>query len=143
MKICSLCKEFVDVTEFDKHKKVHDMGDVNFLVPFPNLVIRLGPGHIEMNMAHKLPTFLWVPFMIQIAVALGFRTPNAQKVFRLGINHHRSRQVIENVLLALSRELTTSYVRYSISIGKRPTAAGYLSWYKESVLNQNYAFYFM
>ena len=73
---------------------------------------------------------------------MGFQTEKAQRVFRLGIDHHRSRQVLESCLGALSRELLLPYVRHSISNDEDPTSGGYNLWYENLVENQNYAFLF-
>ena len=93
-------------------------------------------------MNEKLLNFLWVPFMKNIAIDIGFRTPNAQMVFRLGIDHHRSRQVLESCRYALSKELLIPYIRHCVANEVQPTSSGYLSWYDQDVQNQNYAYIF-
>lgn len=142
MKKCSICCEFIETSNMDEHRAIHAPQIVSFFRPFPNLVVRPGPGHIEMNMARKLLSFLWVPFMKTIALELGFRTEKAQRVFRCGVDHHRSRQVLESCLEALSKELVLPFIRHSIQNDEEPTAIGYNKWYECFVENQNYAFLF-
>ena len=67
MKKCSVCDDIVDICSIEEHKAIHSKQRISFLRLFPNLIVRPGPGHIEMNMARKLLSFLWIPFMKNVA----------------------------------------------------------------------------
>ncbi len=104
---------------------------------FDFVLARPGPGHIEMNAAKVLLQYLWVPLASEVAKHLGFRTPKAQDVFRKGTDHHRSREILNTFLHALSEELLVPYVRQTIT----PTAQDYLQYVQE-VRNETYIFLF-
>ena len=97
-----------------------------------------------MNMARKLLSFAWEPIIKHVAYCLGFRTPNALRVFKNGVDHHRTLQVMESMFEALLKELLVPYVRDCMLSDptKEPTAEEYFKWYNESVTNEKYAYIF-
>ena len=112
---CEECRKIVRNTKTQDHIDLHKGKLVTFSKPFPEKILRPGPGHIELNMTRKLLSFLWVPAMNRLAKYFGFWTPKSQDVFKNGVDHHRSRQVLETCMFSLSRELLLPYFRYCIS----------------------------
>ena len=110
-KECSICLCFVQNGDLEEHSKMHEGDEFSFQIPFNRIHLRPGPGHIEMNIARLILSLLWVPFIKDLANDLGFRIPNAQQVFKNGIDHHRSRQVLEICLYSLAKELVLPYIR--------------------------------
>lgn len=144
-KVCGICSNYIDNELLTEHSKFHAVKEdaiAEFTLPFERIFLRPGPGHIELNMGRVLLSFLWEPFMKSFAQELGFRTPNALKVFKNGIDHHRTCQVLESCLIGFTKELLVPFVR-SCHISKElPTAKGYFSWYNASVTSQKYGFFF-
>ena len=140
-KECSICLCFVQNGDLEKHAKMHGGDEFSFQIPFNRIHLRPGPGHIEMNIARLLLSLLWVPFIKDLANDLGFRTPNAQQVFKNGIDHHRSCQVLEICLYSLAKELVLPYIRTCVETEDNiPAATHFFSWYKKDV--KKYAFMF-
>ena len=140
-RICGVCSASIKIEEMLSHSSMHGE-NVVYQMPLKRLFFRPGPGHIELNMARKVLSFLWTVIMKNIATELGFRTPNALKVFKNGIDHHRSCQVIESCLSAFAKELLVPYVRMCIQENSIPTANDYETWYTESVDSKKYGFLF-
>ena len=137
---CLTCHKLLKKVEKEEHSNLHDDRDTQYARPFKELLIRPGAGHIELNMGRKLLSFLWVPLLSELADLFGFRTPKAKLVFKSGVDHHRTREVLECVLFALAKELVLPYVLHSIRAKETPSASGYLLWYDENVYSQNYSF---
>ena len=78
--------------------------------------------------------------MKEISLSLGFRTFKAQQVFKNGIDHHRSCQVLEVCLTALTKELMVPYIRFCHEIEVVPSAEDYIQWFSSNIQNQNYAY---
>ena len=137
--LCNICSEEVRKEDREEHSKGHSSAATYDRV-FGDIVLRPGPGHIEMNMAKKLLKVCWEPFLSTVAKGLGFRTPRAQDVFKNGVDHHRSRQVLEVSLQALSSELLLPYVRECLSESIAPTGEGYQRWVQDEVEDDTYMF---
>ena len=103
-------------------------------------MLRPGPGHFKLNMAKVLLNLTWLPFLNEFAKTLGFRSPKAQEVLKTGVDHHRSRQILEILLQALSSELLLPYFRESLQEPSQLTAECYQRWIEEKVKNNNYMF---
>ena len=82
--VCSVCKQDVSKTSLS----FHCCRNASFRPQFDGLILRPGPGHIEMNMAKCLLAVLWVPILSKVSAQLGFRSPKAQDVVRNGVDHH-------------------------------------------------------
>lgn len=137
--LCSICKEEVFKDSKEEHKSKHE-GEPVFRHALDDLLLRVGPGHFEMNMAKALLSFCWVPFLKTFAQCLGFRREKALQVVRSGIDHHRSRQILRAALDAISRELLVPYVRHCISENKNVSVDGYSMWMENEVNDQGYLF---
>ena len=145
--VCCICKEVVDRKKLsDKEWKEFQLDHVKvckasvFKSQLDDVLLLLGLGHLELNSGRVLLKLLWEPLLVHIATLLGFRTPRAKEVFKAGIDHHRTRQVLSVLLEALTKELLTPYVRDCISKCEEPTVLGYRSW-MDSVCNSSYIFY--
>jgi rubrerythrin len=136
---CDLCQVEIDVRKNPLEQHIADCPSISnrptFSKVFGDLLMRPGPGHIEMNMARCALKFCWEPLFCQIAKMLGFRTQKAQDVVKNGIDHHRSMQIVRIVLQALSLELVVPYVRIH---PEDPTPAGYMSWVNQHVVDPTY-----
>ena len=97
---CSVCHELLQKDEQANHTRIHKKQNVEYTRAFSEVLLRPGTGHIELNMGKKLLSFLWVPLMSDLATYFGFRTPNAKVVFKSGVDHHRTREVLECMLFA-------------------------------------------
>ena len=91
--ICQKCFDEINKSDIEKHASTHNNEDVEFQKAFNNIVIRPGPGHIEMNMAKVLLKLCWIPFLNEVVKRLGFRSLKAQDVVKNGVDHHRSKQI--------------------------------------------------
>ena len=81
---------------------------------------------------------LWHPNMQHFAILLGFRSPRAQDVIHNGLDHHRSRQIIHTLVLALGKELLQSYVQH---VGTdNVTVDNYIDRFERDVTSPNYKF---
>lgn len=74
---------------------------------FDSFILIPGPGHIEINMGRAALKLMWEPVLQHIASLLGFRSPNAKRIFKAGIDHHRTRQTLFVLAEALAKELIT------------------------------------
>ena len=133
---CSDCKEKVDTKGLSKdeweefltiHKETHKNNsfEFEFNQAFDNIILVPRPGHIEMNMARLLLRLLWEPFLCEFAKLLGFRTPRSQEVVKNGIDHHRSRYILQSTLEALTKELLVPFVKECIKFGKEATETNF------------------
>ena len=139
--ICSKCSDIFHKVSVDEHRLLHDNSEhYSPLIDF--LILRPGPGHIELNMAKALLAVLWIPFLSDFAKELGFRSPKAQDIVRKGIDHHRSRQILGAILEALSCELLVPFVKLCKLDGVEATTTGYFSWVESNVLDPVYLFLF-
>ena len=59
--------------------------------------------------------------MKHIAICLGFRNPNALKIFKNGVDHHRKHQVPDSMLTALMKELLVPYTRSCLLTADPPS----------------------
>ena len=101
------------------------------------VLLRPGPGHVEMNLCKVLFKFLWPPLLRHVAKILGFTSDAAQSFIRSCGNHHVTWQLLRIVLESLSKELAVSYVRHCLAAESDPSAAGMLAWAAGST-NNNY-----
>ena len=106
-----------------------------------DLLLLLGPGHMELNEAGILLKLLWHPLISQLASMVGFRTPRAKDVVREGIDHHRTRQILSVCLEALSKELVLPFVHECIRNEEEVSVEGYRKYFK-NVQNQSYIFFY-
>ncbi len=126
---------------FLAEERITDHPHIDIHKLFGNILLRPGPGHLEINFARVLFQYLWIPIVGDVARALGFRTPRAQDVFRTGVDHHRSRQALSVLLDALSEELLVPYVRHCLKHKIPPSALNYFTWL-QSVQNGSYIYMF-
>ena len=146
---CTHCEVELDKRNFEnsvnfeaskeEHLRQHEL-TTSFVPKFDDIIILPGPGHIELNMGRKLLNLLWTPLLSDYVTALGFRSVNAQNVVRRGIDHHRTRQILQTTLDALSRELLVPYVRYCLHAGFEASTTGYTAWIENDVEDSNYLF---
>ena len=93
-----------------------------FTSSFMNLLLLPDLGHMELNQSRILLKLLWEPILTHVGYLLGLRTLRSKKVVKEGIDHHRSRQILEVSLEAISKELITPYVRDFIKNITTPNA---------------------
>lgn len=131
---CSQCEEICNLSDNHEHK--------DHLEPlFGSLLLRLGKGHVELNMARTLLDYLWQPIGSDVAKHLGFRSMRALEVVKKGIDHHRSLQILQIILEGLVLELLTPYIaELPGSVEASPT--NYFRWVAAEVKSQNYLFFF-
>ena len=106
-----------------------------------NLLLLPGLGHMELNQSRILLKLLWEPILSHVVSLLGFRTPRAKQVVKEGIDHHRSRQILEVCLEAISKELLTPYARDCMKSNTTLNAEGYQIWLS-NVKDRTYLFYY-
>ena len=137
---CLVCHKLIKKDEKKGHTENHKVNKIEYKRAFGELLLRPGAGHIELNMGRKLLNFLWIPLMSELSTHFGFRTPNAKLVFKSGVDHHRTREILECMLFSLSKELVRPYVLDAIHSKEAPSASGYVTWYEHNVINQNFSF---
>ena len=96
---------------------------------------------MELNQSRILLRLLWEPILSHVVSLLGFRTPRAKQVVKEIIDHHRSRQILEVCLAAVSKELLTQYVRDCMKNNITPNAESYQIWLS-NVKDHTYLFYY-
>ena len=96
-------------------------------------------GSADFNLATQ-QILIW-PILSHVLSLLGFRTPRAKQVVKEGIDHHRSRQILEACLEAISKELLTLYVRDCMKNNTTPNAESYQIWLS-NVKDHTYLFYY-
>ena len=110
---------------------------------YGDFILLPGPGHIEINMGRAALKLMWEPVLNHISSLLGFRSANAKRVFKAGIDHHRTRQTLLALSEALSKELITPYIRYCLSNDEIVSTEGYASWVEESeTVGPTYMFFY-
>ena len=148
--VCSVCRQEIDIRSVSMAEHIdveHPAVEIterestgtrlfSYVLPMP------GPGHIELNMAKALLSLMWTPILSHFVKQLGFRTSHAQDVVRNGVDHHRSRQILEVALQAISAELLIPYIRDCISHNIRPSFSGYFAWIETNVNDPVYNFLF-
>ena len=142
--ICSSCKCEVNISEESfqdhlLHNHPKDQGitfnkSLGWAVPLP------GPGHFELNYSKMLLSLGWHPLLSFIAHVLGFRSPKAQHVVRVGSNHHRSRQILGCLLESLSCEIMVPFVDFCKQINTCPSVQGYFEWLHKEVNDHMFIF---
>ena len=138
--ICEKCFDEINKSDIEKHASTHNNEDVEFQKAFNDILIRPGPGHIEMNMAKVLLKLCWIPFLNEVVKRLGFRSLKAQDVVKNGVDHHRSKQILEASLEAMSRELILPYVKNCKDKKGTPSCEGFHKWMESQVDNDLYFF---
>ena len=133
---CKTCKEVIDIS-VDEHKQHQN----NLVRALDYIILRPGPGHIELNMTKTLLDYLWDPLGRDVAKALGFRTQRAQEAVHHGIDLHRNVQVLHVLLHGLALEMIRPYMS-SLAEGVNPTVTDYFSWVEREVNNGLYMYYF-
>ena len=112
-----------------------------FTSSFMNLLLLPGLDRMELNQSRILLKLLWEPILSHVVSLLGFRTPRAKQVVKEGIDHHRSRQILEVCLEAISKELLTPYARDCMKSNTTPNAESYQIWLS-NVKDRTYLFYY-
>ena len=107
--ICNVCGQEVDKYSepLVEHINMNHQGmNVDFNSVFDGIIPMTGPGHFELNFSKMLLSLGWYPMLSNFATLLGFRSQKAQHVIRVGSNHHRSRQILQSLLVSLLRVAT-------------------------------------
>jgi len=139
--ICGKCAQEISCHQTEEHSRIHTHIPSHKNV-FDDIVLRPGPGHFELNMAKVLLNLCWLPFLSEFGKTLGFRSPKAQDVLKNGIDHHRSREVLEISLQALSSELLLPYIRDCKRLTIQPSAENYQKLIEEKIKSNNYMFFY-
>ena len=80
--------------------------------------------------------------MSKFASILGFRSKNAQNIVRVGVDHHRTRQILHSCLIALAKELLRPFIIHCRENRQTPDAYQYTRWIEENVQCESYMFYY-
>ncbi|XP_041453561.1 uncharacterized protein LOC121406620 [Lytechinus variegatus] len=84
---CTCCNEAVFSREaYMHHLEKHSLVEVPGIMPleFDWLLLRIGHGHVEMNMVRSFLELDWHAFMKDVAFCMGFRSDAAQKYAKSG-----------------------------------------------------------
>ena len=93
-----------------------------------------------MNAAKSFINFCWEPFMKEICMRLGFVSENAQMHAKKGSDHHKLRDLLEIVYIALANKLLVEFVPFCIRNNMEPSVDNYWSSFSKKVKTPNYAF---
>ena len=127
--VCDACGEVADVDTIREHQQQEHPGDKQtYHKLYDWILLRPGPGHVEMNVCKALFRLLWTPILRPIAKLLGFTSDGAQGFIKNCGNHHVTWQLVRVVLDALSKELSVSYVRHCLASKETISAEGMLVW---------------
>ena len=113
--------------------------DVAYQKEFGWVHLRIGYGHMEMNMVRSFFGLNWEIFIKDLALAMGFRSEIAQKYALKGSDHHKSWELLNILYHGTMSELLLPYIRDCIKSGCEPTSDGYLDW-STSVKDPNYQY---
>ena len=117
---CKTCgleidKKGLDYSEWydflKEHKKnclLDDLIDDKFVSPYKNSLFMPGLGHVEMSEGKCLLKLPWYPIISYLSMLVGFRTPNAKKVVRESVDHHRTKCVL--------KQLQKSYLSHMFAV---------------------------
>ncbi|XP_062590246.1 uncharacterized protein LOC134251841 [Saccostrea cucullata] len=114
--ICPTCRIQYDEDEFINHietsKHANDLEEGR---KYRNILMLAGHGHFEINMTKALFKLLWdVCLLMELAKMLGFKSPKALAACQAAHDHHKSWQILEIFLFAMSGELLVPYVRQAL-----------------------------
>ena len=136
--VCDKCGEQVDMDLIEQHQNErHDGCEPKFHKLFDWLLLRLGSGHVEMNICKVLFRLLWAPVLQAVAKLLGFTSDGAQMFIKNRGNFHVTWQIIRVILDSILKELAVYYVRQCLTNDDEVTAEGMLAW-AATARNNNY-----
>ncbi|KAJ8048815.1 hypothetical protein HOLleu_01285 [Holothuria leucospilota] len=140
---CNSCNTAVfGEDEFKQHcKNNHHTAekDVVYQKEFGWVHLRIGYGHMEMNMVRSFFSLNWEIVLKDLALSMGFRSEIAQKYALKGSDHHKSWELLNIFYHGTMSELLLPYIRRCMKSATEPTSQGYLNWSK-SVTDPNYQY---
>ncbi|KAJ8030711.1 hypothetical protein HOLleu_27195 [Holothuria leucospilota] len=140
---CNSCNTAVfGEDEFKQHcKNNHHTAekDVVYQKEFGWVHLRIGYGHMEMNMVRSFFSLNWEIVLKDLALSMGFRSEIAQKYALKGSDHHKSWELLNIFYHGTMSELLLPYIRKCMKSVTEPTSQGYLNWSK-SVTDPNYQY---
>ena len=119
-KVISHCKEH---NEYEG-KDLED-SELPFKEEFDWVLLRIGHGHVELNMVRSFFKFNWEVFMKDLAFCMGFHSDNAPKYAKSASDHHKAWEILQIVYLRRIDELLLPYVRECLTCDNTATAEGY------------------
>lgn len=129
-------------TEYQKHhmEKHPGMSQLAFK-EFDWIYLRIGAGHLEMNVIRAFFELNWVPFLKKMCEILGFKTERAQAFAKTCKDHHLAWQLLLIFHTAATRELVLPYVRACIRMNETPSTSGYMQYFKTNqAANPNHSY---
>ncbi len=138
---CRDCNTLLYGTDMcNEHKNATDHSD--FLEEFKWLLLKPGPGHIEMNMLKALVELLWEVFWREMVKIFNFTSEAALKSAKKVGDHHKGMTLARIARQAITRELLVPYVRMSLSSSDNTnmSPAHFLKFVMSQVKNKTYLF---
>ena len=145
---CNVCgQHFYGIDDATTHamKKHPTSNKVSFPEEFDWVLLRPGPGHVEMNMVQGFVKLIWDVYWEDLVEAFNFRTENAKKTARNVSDHHKGWTLLRIAREGVVREFLVQYVRHELTSSSGPhdfSVAGFIKFCLTSVENLNYAFLF-
>ncbi|XP_041477204.1 uncharacterized protein LOC121425250 [Lytechinus variegatus] len=102
--------------------------DLAFSLEFDWLLLKIGHGHVEMNMVRSFLELNWPVFMKDVALCMGFCSEAAQKYAKSGADHHKSWELMQIAFLGSLDELLVPYIREKLAAHSKPTPDDFLLW---------------
>ncbi|XP_063971571.1 uncharacterized protein LOC135159708 [Lytechinus pictus] len=132
---CQECKKAVFTRKaYESHCAEHDAyanvapKDLPTCLEFDWVLLRIGHGHVEMNMVRSFFALNWDVCLKDLAKTMGFCSDNAQKYAKAGSDHHKSWEILQIMYYGSLQELVLPYVRECLSKSSKATPDGFLRW---------------
>ena len=138
---CRNCNSLLYGTDMcQEHEK--ETGHSGFDQEFRWLLLKPGPGHIEMNMLKALVELLWEVFWKEMVKIFNFTSEAALKSAKKVGDHHKGMTLARIARQALTRELLVPYVRMCLSSSDNTnmSPAHFLKFVMSQVKNKTYLF---
>ncbi len=139
---CIQCNKLLYGTKMcTEHKHIEN--HTNFEEEFKWLLLKPGPGHIEMNMLKALVELLWEVFWKEMVKIFNFTSEAALKSAKKVGDHHKGMTLARIARKAITLELLVPYVRMCLSSSDNTSnmsPAHFLKFVMSQVKNKTYLF---
>ncbi|XP_070548038.1 uncharacterized protein [Ptychodera flava] len=139
--ICPVCNlSVLGSNEFEDHcEEVHSNRNLIGSLEFDWVNLRIGPGHMEMNMIKSYFELNWETFLSCLSNLMGFCSEKAQKYAKRCSDNHKAWELLEIFYLGSTDELLIPYVRSDLLKKQSPSVEGFMKFLK-TVTDPNYIY---
>ena len=141
--ICSECHSSVageDSCAKHNREEQPNVEHVSFAFEFDWVLLRPGPGHIEINMVKAFVDLTWNVFFRELAITMNFRSEMALKYAQKVSDHHKGWTLCRIARESVCRELVVPFVHEKLEVGQQNLTAKEFFEYVMCAQDPNYAF---